>query len=323
MVYPTGTIMLVKRTCPVCKSELNLNDIFFCSSCGNVLPDNLQLKKLSMRNVKEVEAPDAKVVVVVKSIKKVSKSLVDKSNLRNVSVVAGIFILLCAALYLAVRLTFPNVSKLTKNIEIIKPKVTQPKGTSKTYKNTLVMDLTLKNGSLGQKGVYDYVPFDVDFYSEFNGFESLKTYFGFVSKDLVTLVDNLSDKSPFYAVFSMSKNKIRGWVLLIFSTNTVNNEDYKSLAVRKIGGALVISDNAQLVDEVKASKDGSAKSLALNPFFISMRFLLPTEGKAFIFTPIEGSKAVLQELLGKTSSDELKSIIETFKSNGSNYLVIQ
>jgi len=278
---------------------------------------------MSMKNVKEVEAADAKVVMVAKSIKKVSRNLVDKSNLRNILMGAGVFILICVGLYLAVRLTTPNISKLTKNIEVPKPKVTQPKETSKTYKNAIVMDVTLKSGPLGQKGVYDYVPFDVDFYAEFNGFESLKSYFGFVSKDLVTLADSLSAKSSFYAAFSMSRNKIRGWVFIIFSSDAIKNEDYTSLAIQKIGGTLIVSDDAQLVDEVKSSKEGLTKSLALNPFFISMRSLLPLEGKAFIFTPIEGGKAALKELLGKTSSDELKSIVETFKSNGSNYLVIQ
>jgi len=324
----------MKRVCPFCKSDMHANSVYFCVSCGNVLPEGLQLKNLSFKKSEKINL--SKSTSTGKKSKVAFRKKSGIVDLKFVSMGILFVVLVGVGFYSLVKLSDLNISKIANNTQdnnsnISDPSDFMPKENLSTQvelpaeKGVAKMDIKTKSGPFGQKDIYEFIPYDADFYAEFNDPETLEPYFSFMGGDFFTLTENLKGKvENSYSVFFMEKEAKRGWVFVVFPLEEgLSLGVYKDLVIREVEGALIISLQSRLVDEVGTSKAGITKSLSLNPVFITLKPNIPAEGKGLLVSLTENGSRVAGDLMESTSSAELKLIVEAFNKAGSRYLVIQ
>lgn len=313
----------MKRICPFCKLELHKNDIYFCSKCGSLLPENLQLKDYSLKNVHEIKPKVGVGLSVKESVKKTLPRIFTFANLKIFLTLIVILAGLVVCFYYLTRSAFPKKVEEEKVKQTSEGVKTQPKKTDD--KNTVYLETSIKKGLLVDKKASEFVPYDVDLYANFNGVDLIEQYFGFLGIGFSSFVqDNTKDLGTNYSFFAKNMEGVNSVVFIFFPTNSdLKIKDYAGWKIQKKENALVVSENQTLMTEVLSSKDGLIKSLGLNPNFVSIKSSIPVEGKAFLVTFNDTGKETLNLLLAKTSSKELKSIIEAYKKLNSNYLIVK
>lgn len=307
--------MVMKRICPFCKLELYKNDIYFCSKCGSLLPENLQLKDYSPKNVYGIKSK----IGVGPSIKSSVEKTLPKLFLTLVVVVAGLMV----CFYYLTKSVFPKKVGEEQVKQVSQGVNTQTKKADD--KNTVYLENSIKSGPFIEKRATEFVPYDVDLYANFNSADLVEQYFGFLGIGFSSFVkDNAKDIGTNYSFFAKNIEGVNNIVFVFFPTNPdLKIKDYAGWKIQKIQDALVVSENQTLMTEVTSSRDGLTKSLSFNPNFVSIKPSIPVEGKAFLVTFNSMGKETLNLLLARTSSNELKSIIEAFRKLNSNYLIVK
>lgn len=325
--------MAMKRICPFCKSHMQTNSVYFCTSCGNVLPESLQLRNLSFR--KSITLVFGK----KKKERKSSKELISKvlKDIPTLYLLLGVlsFLLIIIGFVFLVRYSNSRISEMVENRsnvvtqESTPNKVLKPSSDSnlkdEKSKGSSETNLNIKIGDFGQNDIYDYVPYDADFYVEVNDTSTLSSYFGFMGGEFFTLVEGIKNNlNQSYAAFFIDNGVHRDWVIIVFPVDKdIDLSSYSKLNVKLVDKALVISNEPGLVTEVSNSKSGIAKSLSLNPLFINMKSDIPKKGKLLLLSLTDEGKSVVTDIVRDTSSDELKSIVKEFESTKSNYLFFE
>jgi len=312
----------MKRTCPFCKSDLTKSNIYFCSHCGSALPDNAQLKDYLSKDIGKTDLPDE----LKKQVKKRQKNPIKLPSLSDIKIVfTGLLVVLGLAVCLYYLVVF-IMSEKSERLPVNQP-LSNLETTKKTAsdKNSLVLDVSLVNGPIAQKNSTDYIIYDADLYGDFNGLQNFEDYFGQLNSGYSLFVkENLGNLSPHFSVFSKSDGDKFNWGFIFFTLDEeMEMKGYGNLVISKIGEAIAMTDSKTVMEEVKSAKEGISKNLSLNPSFVSIRNKIPLEGKVFIMTLNPNGLAALDFILAKTTSNELKSIIEAFKGLNSNYLVVK
>jgi len=282
-----------------------------------------------MKEVREIGSSEGKSQYLSKSIHSIFKHIIDEVNPRMILIGVGIGILITVGFYLVARFTIPSITGLNKILKMEFEEVTQSSESKveekKVVSNIVELNVSLKTGLFNQKRVIEYVPYDVDLYLEFNGFDSFEPYFNFMGGEVFTLSENIKDKvNPFFSAFLATRDGKQYWTFIMFPTKLdLNPGTYKDFYSEIVGEALVISTNQIVLTDIKSAKAGTMKSLALNSSYVSTRNTIPVEGKMLLFTFSDGGKNAANDLLVKTTSEELKLIIEAFKILDSNYMVVK
>ncbi|MFZ2664020.1 MAG: TFIIB-type zinc ribbon-containing protein [Patescibacteria group bacterium] len=317
----------MKRICPFCKSVLHGNNVCFCTSCGNVLPDNIQLKDISSRNVREMNDVESHSLNLSKFFKNALKNISSNLDTRILLTGIGIGILVTICFYLLVRFTLPSFTGLNANetIEEVEKKDKSLVSSPNTPNNILNLSTSLKSGIFGQGGVANYVPHDVDLYMEFNDFSSFEPFFNFLGGEIFTLYENIKENvRPFYCAFLATRDGKEYWSFIFFPLKEdINVGSYSGLVTKKVGSALVVSENDLMIEEVESSKSGTQKSLSLDPSYVLVKNNLPVEGKVFVIALNDANKLKVVNILAKTTSEELKLVITSFKELNSNFMVVK
>jgi hypothetical protein len=287
------------------------------------LPENLQLKDYSPRNVVEIKPKAGNNLPVKESIKRNFPKIFTVANLKIFLALVMIIAGLSVCFYYLTKSAFP------KKVE--KPVVKQTSQTAETQskksedKNAVSVETSIKEGPLGVKESIGLVPYDVDLYANFNSPDLIDQYFGFLGIGFSTFIkDNVQDLGTNYSFFAKNMDGINTLVFIFFPTNPdLTIKEYAGWKIKKVDNFLVVSENQTLMTEVSSSDEGLTKSLILNPAYASLKTVVPVEGKAFLVTFNNAGKDTLNILLAKTASEELKSIIEAFKKLNSNYLIVK
>lgn len=329
----------MKRICPFCKSELTASSYHFCEYCGSELPEELypKPKEVVLDKVNFTRSEGVKVS---------DKSLKKDTGLNNISrgisvrsVVGGVLLGMSISTIIFL-FTQTGSSKLfSKKLTIKKPKIVnveQPVHKSdnaepetfpedKNNESTQSLSLGLQSGSFGQNNVYNYIPYDFSLYVEISDPKTFDPYFSFLGGEFFTLAESLKDKinSP-YSAFYMKKGLSSGWVVIAFPTdNSLEFPGNKDITVAKEEGALLISYEPELIDQVKLAKSEIEKNMSIHPSFVSIKNILPKEGQVFLLKKQEDGDIVIDETIRETLSEEFKSILTSFKESGDSYLVIK
>ncbi|NMB91395.1 TFIIB-type zinc ribbon-containing protein [candidate division WWE3 bacterium] len=314
----------MKRTCPFCKSTLHGNDIFFCTSCGNILPDNVQLKEFSLRNVRSIDGVQNYPTSSFKFLKNIFKKASNVLDSKTLLVGIGVGVLIATCFYLLVRFTLfsSNNSNETKVMEVNKRSDNDNLASNPSIVN---LNINLSSGTFGQFKVSNLVPGDVDLYMETNDFSSFEPYFNFLGGEVFTLYENIKESvKQFYCAFLSTKDGKQYWSFLVFpSKEDINTGGYSGLATKRINDVLVISTSDLMIEEIESSISGTQKSLSLNPSYVLIKNSLPVEGKMFLMALNNDKKSEALNVLDKTTSEELKLIISSFKELDSNFIVIK
>lgn len=198
-------------------------------------------------------------------------------------------------------------------------------GSAKVYKNVVTSNIESVSGSLNQFSVVSYVPYDIDFYLEFSDFSRFEEVFGFLGTDYLVLKNSLAGKVyPFYSVFLTKEEGEFIWSLIVFPAEGYAgiSGEYETLFMDRIESSVVISPSEDVINHVKDAKSGLARSLNLNPRYISVKSSLPPEGKVFMISLTDDGRNYVSSLDVETTSDAFYSFINAFNMSTEDYLVI-
>lgn len=326
------------RICPFCQSHLTASSAYFCEYCGNVLPESLH----SDNSV--VQEPDKIIKEEKKTKEKRPKISSGKHGISTTAkgIVAGVALGISLSLIFYIVLnpgkikipTFLNVSiefnkggEYEVEVPVAVPESSNEAGNAQDISDTVEMGLDIKEGSFGQNEIYSYVPYDSKLFVEFNDTATLEPYFGFLGGEFFTLVEKIKDGiAQSYGAFYLTKGTKSGWVVIAFPDlgKNIDVGAGDEIYADTVDKALVISQYPELIDEVRLAKSGVSKSLDVHPVLISIKPLLPSSGQIFIFkSSISDGDSVTEELIRQTLSEELKSIMTSFRNAESTYLVVK
>lgn len=313
----------MKRTCPFCKSELHKNDIYFCSGCGSLLPSELQLKDFFQKNAHVVKHKTNSNHEAKEVVKKPQPKIITPTHLKFFLILIVVLVGILVCFYFLTQSVF---SRKWENEQLKQSSQSISEVNNRTDdKNSVTLENSIIPGPIIVNNAAEFVPYDVDLYGNFNSIELVENYFGYLGIGFSSFIaDNSEYISSNYSFFGKNFEGINNLVFIFFPTKQdISIKDYAGWKIQKVSGALVVSENQFLINEVESSKKGLTKSLGLNSNFITMKKNIPVEGKAFLMTFNNTGGEILDSILAKTSSNELKLIVESFKKLDSNYLIVK
>ncbi len=320
--------MLMKRTCPLCKSILTDSSNYFCEFCGEILPEKIQIKEKDYKNIREVRPVSKKKESFKNDYYK--NSLAPLVSMRSVvvGIVLGIFISIFFFLFFKSDILHGVREKIftqKSSVPNVNKNVVKPATEEVEDKEILEMGLSIASGNFGQYKIRDYVPYDTPLYLEFNDISTLEPYFSFLGGDFFTLTENLKGNTEmFYSAFYFVKGLKSGWVVLVYlKDENLEIREFSNIFTDRIDNILIISSDPAFIDDVKLAKSEVIKSISMHPVLISVANLLPKEGQIFILRTTNESDGITEELERATTSEEFKSVLKTFKDAEISYLVIK
>ncbi|MFC1700036.1 hypothetical protein ACFLZ4_00120 [Patescibacteria group bacterium] len=297
------------RTCPSCKSKLDASSSYFCSFCGQKLPEELKSSPKSVRNTR-----------VFLSKKKPSDIISVFTDFRFKKTLIGlglVFIAVFAAFVFFKNFRSSDEDKTTQQLSSGKGKI--------SYKNTKEGDLDMITANFNQYDARNYTPYDVDFYFEFSDFSKFSDYFGFLGSNYFTLSENLSGKvSSFFSVFVSIGEEGYIWNFIFFPAEGYGgvSGEYEDLYIESVEGAIVVSTSESVINSVRSAKTGISKNLSLHPSYVSIKNNLPPEGKVFMISLTDKGKNYVLGLKNSDVPTKFSNLIQSLEDIRSNYLVI-
>ena len=300
------------RICPNCKSKLDVSSSYFCSFCGQRLPEELKVVPKSVRNTKRYVS------------RRKSSPLVNiLTDFRFKKTVIGLGLI---SLAVTVAFIFFSNSNFWEN-EDTNSSIKQSDESEKevSYKNTKQSDLEMAVSGFNQFGSINYVPDDSSFYFEFSDLSVFNELFSFLNTSYGSLIKSLEGKvSPFFAVFISQEKENYIWNFIFFPAEGYGgvSGEYEDLYIDKVEGVVVITPSEEIIRKVKFAKTGISKNLALNSSYISIKSNLPPEGKIFMISLTEEGKNFVLGLKNSDIPSDFLDLIQSFEDSKSNYLVI-
>jgi hypothetical protein len=321
----------MKRICPSCKSELSVSSVYFCENCGDVLPEEIRIDSESHKNIKKIGTKKKK-PKNSKVLKEYFLHFLSMISMRSVVLgfVLGIVVSILVFLFFETE-SFKYVSKFFRSRNFVSTEISSKADnpnqevTPGEEVSSRELGLGIRSGPFGQYSVRKLIPYDASFYMEFNDTSTLEPYFGFIGGELFTLNENIKDNiEPFYTAFYMKKGIRGGWVVVAFLKDpTLDVGTYNDIFTDKVDGALIVSSEAVLIDEVKLAKSEVIKNLSMHPSLISMKPFLPDSGQILIVKIEKDGDDVVEQLEENTLSEEFKMVIESYFEAESPFFVVK
>src|SRR3989339_847536 len=193
------------RICPNCNSRLLDYEYFFCTSCGNPLPDNLVLKNRNFRHVFDFTPEISKKGVTPSHFAEV---LLRAGQILNLQAVLLILVIMAAFVvifnllftkYGLGNLIFPAKAILKGN----------PLAVSKVVgKNSLDLGTNYQSHIFGADKIIEYVPSDIDLYLEANDLKALTNIFAYFKPEYKLLVEQMKGRyTSHFVVYGKSSGE--------------------------------------------------------------------------------------------------------------------
>ena len=279
------------RLCPKCQHELKSYDHFFCSNCGETLPENVSDPNVPIKTlVSYYTYEESKSPKTVKVLKHFVSGVKAKEN-RKYIVIA---LLLIFAGVISERL----YGVIMNNSEIVltpKKTVEIPPSPSIEIINT---PLSLQKGPFLNNDFAKLVPSDISIYLEFNDLSFLE----FVTENDLGIKDKSAGKA---ALFKTNKDLDNGWGAIIELKQESIVEVAAELDQFKEKGLkagisdkyLLVSASENIYENMLRAKDSLILNLVRNPFYSQTKAKAVPEGKILILKMSQVNDAALEEVL--------------------------
>jgi hypothetical protein len=294
------------RICPNCKAKLGSFDNYFCSECGNALPQELVLVNVRFKQTIEIEQEPGKTDILLKSF---------KESLTKVFTVANMGETLLAITLLAA-VGYPTYTLMQRMINTLNtsPVIVPVSKVEQSTSSSLAIKSTYKVGSFNPTFA-NYVPYDADTYVEIADFRGFAEDYALYDKAYAQLVADLEKSiSPSFGAFL----KNGAWTCILlpndrdFDVSVINLSNYPWLKAKVVTNALVITTDETVLKDVEDSKGGITKNLSLNSKFVTGRSKLSSQGKIMIVNLTSKGMAQLESLRDKNIPVNFKTLLNTF-----------
>ncbi len=321
----------MQRTCPACHEKLTTNDHFFCGNCGSVLESSLVINTGASKKIIDLDKiAFQKTKPQKKKITQVAKDVVEITNLQGIVILLAVLGFIGLPIYIFL---FGVNTDLLQFISMEKkrsPAVTLPATPKIAQTSGSVKSLPLLSTKLGSQVLIPYVPYNVDIIVEggdvYNAIKMLVIKDNYYQELHDVLVPVISEHFMFFAKSAPAGTL---WTVVIPLKHDADMsefaipEKYSWLHFKKADNFIIISNNAQLVEDSIAASSGLEKNINMNPTYVQLRSKVSATGKlSFVAITGEGKNLLSKSLPPEIPNDLTEILMNYFKGN-SNYLVVR
>ena len=303
---------MLSPNCPNCGSKLGEYDSYFCTACGQKLPEGL---------VKPHYPVETKVHIIERAVSNKEKKI-DKAKWQKALSIGRYFvflILFSLLIYGGIRFYQTGIdSKLLGYFSKITPKekaptVAIPEKPNLLQPSSLELELALKSSPIELGEFADYIPADIDIF--FQGVDLMGFINQFISED--DLSSTFTSKAKLlledeYAAFSYKMGDANRWAFVFIPRDVdVVSAVAKTLKhgywkFEVIGNMLIVANNSDVFKRVADSKNGIERNLSLDPEFIRNARYVDKNGQGILMIMRgDTGKAILRAtLLQSTAKSE-------------------
>lgn len=333
---------MASRICPKCNSSLHQSDRYFCSSCGEKLPQEL-INVPSPIRVKDYYAlqPLFSFKRIVDSLKKpkddaenleqksaeqIDEDIIRKSKniefKRQMGMILAVVFIILSVLFVGLYF-FVNIESQNspENIE----------NNSQTYVNTMFMDLQLVENNFESK-LIGFVPFDALVYIEGTDLHSIVS--NYVDANTLKLSPGLFLEIPElfekeFVAFAVQYNEKPEWFIVLTPVNSVEMAqlsqelDHDYLRFKMIDDRLVISTHGDSFEIVEAVKNKQALSLSQNPQYVRAKTKVSPIGSLLVIFQEELGREVLRDTAQQNVGSDVFTVLTDIVEANHQELVIR
>ena len=306
------------RLCPKCQHELKSYDHFFCSNCGETLPENVSDPNVPIKTlISYYTFEESKSPKPVKLFKHLSIGV--KAREISIALILILVGIVSERLYGIIM----NDSEIT-----FTPKTTievQPSSSVEVI-NT---PLTLQKGPFLNNDFSKIVPSDISVYVEFNDL----SFLDFVTADDLDIKEKSTGKA---ALFKTNKDLDNGWGALVELRQesivevaaALNKFTEKGLKAGIFERYLLVSSSENVYENMLRAKDSLILNLMRNPTYSQVKAKTIPEGK-ILFLKVSQDKdtalgeVMTYEFLGEGEAlSTISKLLEQVLNSSYNELVI-
>lgn len=312
------------RICPKCNKKLGSNDYYFCSGCGEKLPENLCKVNSTVRRVIDFQPEKKEHKEFLANLKPVFGKVSDTLNLQGM--LAAFFIsVIIVGIFLIVIYYFDNLS-LVK----LDDKDTEEKSSRQIVSKNAASDLdtNFKSHIFGSDKIADFAPGNLDVYIEAHDLTELLDLFLQVNGDYEDFGKELKEiASDHFSVLITKKGDDYIWTIITLNKGLLTDDDIKIpkldwLNVEKVGEALIVSTDPEEIENVKDTKEGVRTSLNQNSSYITAMRGIPKSGQVFIMTFSPEGKEFMKEISELSLPENLKKVVDSYNKISNEFIVI-
>ena len=310
------------RLCPKCQHELKSYDHFFCSNCGETLPENVSDPNVPIKTlISYYTFEESKSPKPVKLFKHLSIGVKARENRKYISI--ALILILVGIVSERLYGIIMNDSEIT-----FTPKTTievQPSSSVEVI-NT---PLTLQKGPFLNNDFSKIVPSDISVYVEFNDL----SFLDFVTADDLDIKEKSTGKA---ALFKTNKDLDNGWGALVELRQesivevaaALNKFTEKGLKAGIFERYLLVSSSENVYENMLRAKDSLILNLMRNPAYSQVKAKTIPEGK-ILFLKVSQDKdtalgeVMTYEFLGEGEAlSTISKLLEQVLNSSYNELVI-
>jgi len=314
------------RVCPKCNIKLGSNDYYFCSTCGEPLPENLSKPNDSVKQIIEFRLDQKVHKELFANFKPVFQKVSETLNLKGMAAAFFIGIIIVGIFLIA--MFYLDRSSPDSNDGRSDDKATSP---AIIKKATVDLDNVFKTHLFGADKIIEYIPSDVEVYIEAHDLPSFLDFFKVINPDYDSFSDQLKELAgEHFSIFITEKEGEFNWtivtlnkaVLLENAGEEVKLEELEWLTIEEFEDVRIISTTTESVQNVKEAKQGTCKNLALNPAYVAAKQSLPKSGQVFVMTFSEKGKTFIKALNNFDLPEEIKVMVDSYTNTNKDFVVI-
>jgi hypothetical protein len=195
--------------------------------------------------------------------------------------------------------------------------------------SSMTWEYKMKSSVFGSDTIMDFVPEDALLYIEgFDYKEVTSLYLQDGKKDLDMINRSNMLLSDHFVVFLTKEEESYAWTGVFIPkdmgivTSLLEGMDFDHIKFRIIDGKLIVTNVENVFTKVESARNKTSLNIALNPNFALAKGKLDKTGQLMVVFLDEGSKEVLKETTGISSSKTLQKMVDEVMKTGYNELVV-
>ena len=282
--------MMTARFCPKCQKELKGYDHFFCSNCGETLPENVSNSYVPIKTlVSYYSFDDSKNSKPVKFLKTFVLSLTMKENRKFVSIALVLILIgiMSERMYGII---------ITSSGKDIVPKTAQVQTPTST--DLVSSSILMQKGAFLNNDFAKIDPSDISVYIELNDLSFLE----FLGIDDFGVKDSSTGKA---VLFKTNKDLDLGWGAVVELkqdgvvevASTIGRFEEKGLNAGISEKYLLVSGSNEVYESMLRAKDSLILNFVRNSFYSQLKAKPIPEGKILILKISQEKNTALNEML--------------------------
>lgn len=321
------------RVCPKCSSKLSKLDNYFCSVCGEKLPDEIVSRPPAIK----LEEHPLQLVGFFESLQsKLPKRKEKTETSKNKEVPVNeapafkktntmLYVLIAVIVLGIVSFFGLDILADLQSVSPLPVREVEQRGS-----NIVVYDLKMSSNLFGSDFITDYIPADVDAYFESHDLQRFLTRYAKDKNFNASLIDQ-SEKlvNQHFAAFTKEINGDQSWSFIVIPKDTelvelvIEDVNLPNWHMQIVEDRLVITTHPEIFDQVRDAKQKVSMNLSLSPKFSTALKNVPTDGQVMVIVLEDRGFESLKSAKDEDITDYLSDVIDAIIESGFNEVVLK